>query len=93
MGYPGPFRQLREIALAESPVKSDTMLGTEVSLATWHHRLRNVSRVWLITSASQHTLNEVTDPVQRAELALIHTMRLIGRWHANEDVLSLYSVK
>lgn len=93
MGYPGPFRQLREIALAESPVKSDTMLGTEVSLATWHHRLRNVSRVWLITSASQHTLNGVTDPVQRAELALIHTMRLIGRWHANEDVLSLYSVK
>jgi mannosyltransferase len=93
MGYPGPFRQLREIALAETPVKSDTMLGTEVSLATWHHRLRNVSRVWLITSASQHTLNGVTDPVQRAELALIHTMRLIGRWHANEDVLSLYSVK
>jgi len=93
MGYPGPFRQLRDIALAESPVKSDTLLGTEVSLATWRHRLRNVSRVWLITSVSQRTLNEVTDPVQRAELALIHTMRLVGRWHADEDVLSLYSVK
>ena len=93
MGYPGPFRQLRDIALAESPLKSNTLLGTEVSLATWRHRLRNVSRVWLITSVSQHTLNEVTDPVQRAELALIHTMRLVGRWHADEDVLSLYSVK
>ena len=93
MGYPGPFRQLRDIALAESPLKSNTLLGTEVSLATWRHRLRNVSRVWLITSVSQRTLNEVTDPVQRAELALIHTMRLVGRWHADEDVLSLYSVK
>jgi mannosyltransferase len=93
MGYPGPFRQLRDIALAESPLKSNTLLGTEVSLATWRHRLRNVSRVWLITSVSQRTLNEVTDPVQRAELALIHTMRLVGRWHADEDVLSLYSIK
>ena len=34
-----------------------------------------------------------SSPVLRAELALIQTMRLIGRWHANADVLSLYSVK
>jgi hypothetical protein len=49
--------------------------------------------VWLITSVSQHDLQAVTDPVQRAELAVINSMRLIGRWHANEDVLSLYGVR
>jgi mannosyltransferase len=93
MGYPGPFRKLRDIALAESPVRSSTLLGTEVSLATLRHRLTHVTRVWLITSVSQPDLQAVTDPVQRAELALIGSMRLIGRWHANEDTLSLYSVR
>jgi len=93
MGYPGPFRKLRDIALAESPVRSSTLLGTEVRLATLRHRLTHVTRVWLITSVSQHGLQAVTDPVQRAELALIGSMRLIGRWHANEDTLSLYSVR
>jgi mannosyltransferase len=93
MGYPGPFRQLRDVALAESPVKSDTLLGTQVSLATLRYRLRNVSRVWLITSASKHALATESDPVERAELTLIHGMRLIGRWHADDDWLSLYTVR
>jgi mannosyltransferase len=93
MGYPTPFRRLRDISLAVSPVKSDTLLGTEVSLATLHHRLRNVSRVWLVTSVSQGQLAALSGPVLRAELVLIQTMRLIGRWHANADVLSLYTVK
>jgi mannosyltransferase len=93
MGYPAPFRRLRDVSLAMSPLKSDTLLGTEVSLATLHDRLRNVSRVWLVTSVSQGQLAAVSSPVLRAELALIQTMRLIGRWHANSDVLSLYSVK
>jgi mannosyltransferase len=93
MGYPAPFRKLRDIALAESPVRSSTLVGTEVNLATLRHRLTHVTRVWLITSVSQHDLQAVTDPVQRAELAVINSMRLIGRWHANEDVLSLYGVR
>jgi mannosyltransferase len=93
MGYPAPFRRLRDVSLAVSPIRSDTLLGTEVSLATLHDRLRNVSRVWLVTSVSQAQLAAVSSPVMRAELALIQSMRLIGRWHADADVLSLYSVK
>jgi mannosyltransferase len=93
MGYPGPFRQLRDIALAESPVKSSTLLGTEASLATLRGRLHDVRRVWLITSVSQRQLAADTSPEQRVELALIHTMRLIGRWHADSNVLSLYTVR
>jgi mannosyltransferase len=93
MGYPGPFQRLRDISLNVSPVKSNTLLGTEVSLATLHQRLHNVSRVWLVTAVSQKQLLAVTDHVQRAELALIHGMRLTGRWHAGTDVLSLYSVR
>jgi len=93
MGYPAPFQRLRDVSLAVSPMKSNTLLGTEVSLATLHERLRNVSRVWLVTSVSPGQLAAVSSPMLRAELALIQTMRLIGRWHANADVLSLYSVK
>ena len=93
MGYPAPFQRLRDVSLAVSPMKSNTLLGTEVSLATLHDRLHNVSRVWLVTSVSQAQLAAISSPVLRAELALIQTMRLIGRWHANADVLSLYSVK
>jgi mannosyltransferase len=93
MGYPAPFQRLRDVSLAVPPMKSNTLLGTEVSLATLHDRLRNVSRVWLVTSVSQGPLAAVSSPVLRTELALIQTMRLIGRWHANADVLSLYSVK
>jgi mannosyltransferase len=93
MGYPAPFQRLRDVSLAVPPMKSNTLLGTEVSLATLHDRLRNVSRVWLVTSVSQAQLAAVSSPVLRTELALIQTMRLIGRWHANADVLSLYSVK
>jgi mannosyltransferase len=93
MGYPAPFQRLRDVSLAVSPMKSNTLLGTEVSLATLHDRLHNVSRVWLVTSVSQAQLAAISSPVLRAELALIQTMRLIGRWHANADVLSLYSAK
>jgi mannosyltransferase len=90
MGYPGPFRRLRDIALAVSPVASSTLLGTEVSLATWRHRLLDVSRIWLVTSVSHRKLLESADPLDRVELALLSSMRLIGRWHAGSDVLSLY---
>ncbi len=93
MGYPAPFRQLRDVSLAVSPMKSNTLLGTEVSLATLHDRLHNLSRVWLVTSVSQAQLAAISSPVLRAELALIQTMRLVGRWHADSDVLSLYSAK
>jgi len=93
MGYPAPFQRLRDVSLAVSPMKSNTLLGTEVSLATLHDRLHNVSRVWLVTSVSQGQLAAVSSPVLRAELALIQTMRLIGRWPADSDVLSLYTVK
>jgi mannosyltransferase len=93
MGYPAPFRRLRDISLETSPLASNTLLGTQVNLATFHHRLRHVSRVWLVTAVSQQKLLAVTDPVQRAELAYIHGMRLIGRWHAGVDVLSLYRVR
>ena len=73
-------------------MESNTLLGTEVSLATLRHRLHNVSRVWLVTAVSQQQLLAVTDHVERTELALIQGMRLIGRWHGGADVISLYSV-
>jgi mannosyltransferase len=93
MGYPAPFRRLRDIGLKVSPVQSNTLLGKEVSLATLSQRLHSVSRVWLVTAVSQKQLLAVTDHVERAELALIDGMRLIGHWHAGGDVLSLYTAR
>jgi mannosyltransferase len=91
MGYPAAFRRLRDISLRVSPVASNTLLGGEVSLATISGRLPSVRRAWLVTAVSQQQLAAVTDHVQRAELAFLDGMRLIGQWHAGQDVLSLYS--
>jgi mannosyltransferase len=93
MGYPAPFRRLRDIGLKVSPVQSNTLLGKEVSLATLRQRLHSVSRVWLLTAVTQKQLLAVTDPVERAELALIDGMRLTGHWHAAGDVLTLYTAR
>ena len=49
MSYPGPFRRLRDIALADSPAASATLAGTEVSPPLLRHRFAGVQRVWVVT--------------------------------------------
>ena len=88
MGYPGPFRKLRDVALKKSPIASDSLTGTQVSPAVLARRFAGVRRVWVVQwSASPNP--GTTDG--RAELALLRRMRLVRRWTVRSVVLSLYA--
>jgi mannosyltransferase len=78
--------RLRDIALARSPAASASLAGTQVSPALLTQRFTSVNRVWLVTwSPVDHSRMSL------AELRLVGTVRLIGRWYVHSTVLSLYS--
>ena len=89
-GYPGPFRRLRDIALAESPAASDTLNGTEVDAAVLRSRFASVSRVWVISDNGRR-LPAVQDALDIEKLALVGKMRMIGGWHTRNDLLLLFA--
>ena len=89
-GYPAPFRKLRDIALAESPLASATLNGTEVTPAVLASRFASVSRVWVI-SDSVPVLPAVHGALDVEKLALARTMRLIGTWRTRNDSMFLYA--
>jgi mannosyltransferase len=46
--YPHGFDRLRDISLAESPVKADNLDGTNLSLPRIRDKLRTATRVWVV---------------------------------------------
>jgi mannosyltransferase len=93
MGYPAPFRKLRDLALKKSPVASDSLTGTQVSAPVLARRFAvppAVRRVWVVQWADQLSLRPGT-AIGREELALVKSMRLIHRWTVSSVVLSLYA--
>lgn len=90
MSYPGPFRRLRDIALARSPAASATLAGTEVSPPVLRHRFAGVQRVWVVTIRylSHPPPDSRTD---QAKVGLIGQLRPAGRWDAGAVVLRLYT--
>ena len=100
LGYPAPFRRLRDLALGESPVASGTLTGVPVPaevLATrfsaWHSGAGPAGgsrRVWLVQWRDTRPGAPVTS-LGREELALAGGMRLIRRWTVQSVVLSLYA--
>ncbi len=92
-GYPAPFARLRDIALATSPIASATLAGNEVtSPARLKSRFTGVSRVWVVTGASNYKFPVPSTPVDKEKMALIAAagMHIIGRWMAGEVMLTLY---
>jgi mannosyltransferase len=92
-GYPAPFERLRDIALAQSPIASGTLTGTEItSPARLKSRFTDVSRVWVVTGASNYKFPVPSTPVDREKMALIAGagMHVIHRWLAGEAMLTLY---
>ena len=94
MPFPGPWRTLRDIALARSPVASDTLYGTDVSPAELLRRYTHVTRVWLVTSSevSDEHWAEAT-PLDKEEARLIGVMRKIRTWRDSDTELTLYSAR
>jgi mannosyltransferase len=90
-GYPAPFEKLRDIALAESPIQSATLTGTELTNpAELASRFTNVRRVWMVTGASNYKFPVPGNPVDREKMALISHMHILHRWMAGEVMLTLY---
>jgi mannosyltransferase len=92
-GYPAPFERLRDIALAQSPIASGTLTGTEItSPALLKSRFTDVSRVWVVTGASNYKFPVPSTAVDREKMNLIAAagMHIIHRWLAGEVMLTLY---
>jgi len=92
-GYPAPFERLRDIALARSPIASGTLTGTEItSPAMLKSRFTRVTRVWVVTGASNYKFPVPSTPLDREKMALIAGagMHIIHRWLAGEVMLTLY---
>jgi mannosyltransferase len=90
MAYPGPWRRLRDVALARSPGAAATLAGIEVSPAVLRQRFAGVPRVWLVTirGLAQPPPDSRTD---HAKIAMIRQLHLVGRWRAGAVVLRLYA--
>ncbi len=86
-GYPAPFLRLRDIALAESPIASATLTGTEItSPRLLKHRFTGVERVWVITGMVPVPVT----PVDKEKMALLAGMHVVHQWMAGAVLLTLY---
>ena len=90
MAYPAPFRKLRDLALKESPVASDSLTGTQVWTSVLAKRFAGVHRVWLVQWADQLSDRPGTK-IGREELNLVSSMHLVHRWTVHSVVVSLYA--
>jgi mannosyltransferase len=97
MPFPGPWRELRDIALAVAPVASNTLYGTDVSPAVLLSRFSHVTRVWLVSSADVPLATYLASPqataLDREEARLIGEMRLVHRWRDSDTELTLYATR
>ena len=90
-GYPAPFLRLLDIALAQSPIASATLTGTEItSPAQLKSRFTDVRRVWVVTGNSNYKFPVPSTPVDKEKMALLAGMDIIHRWQAGEVMLTLY---
>ena len=92
-GYPAPFLRLRNIALAGSGIASATLTGTEItSPALLKSRFTNVTRVWVVTGASNYKFPTPGTAVDKEKMALIAGagLHILHRWQAGEVMLTLY---
>ena len=97
MPFPGPWQKLRDIALANSPVSSDTLYGTDVSPAELLKRFSHVSRVWVVSSSevpeAAYLASAQATPLDKEEFGLVGAMRQIHRWRDGDTELTLYAAR
>ncbi len=90
LAYPAAFAHIRDLALAQSPVASDTLLGTQVTPPVLRRRFAGVRAAWVVRWRSQRS-RRPAGPIGRAELQLAQRLHLIRRWHVQSIELSLYA--
>lgn len=97
MPFPGPWRELRDIALAVTPAASNTLYGTDVSPAVLLSRFTHVTRVWVVSSSevplASYLVSPQATPLDREEARLIGAMRRVHRWRDGDTELTLYAAR
>jgi mannosyltransferase len=95
--FPAQWRGIRDIALMESPVASDTLYGTDVSPAELLKRFTHVTRVWVYSAPSDSNNSYLRSaratPVDREEARLVSGMELLRQWRDGDKMLTLYQVR
>jgi mannosyltransferase len=97
MPFPAPWQKLRDIALAQAPVSSDTLYGTDVSPAELLRRFTHVTRVWVVSSSevpeAAYLASAQATPLDREEFGLVGAMRKVHRWRDGDTELTLYAAR
>ena len=93
--YPAQWRGVRDIALAQSPVASDTLYGTDVSPAELLKRFTHITRVWVYTQPAYAAYMDSAraTPVDKEEMSLVARMKLVRRWVDGDKMLMLYQAR
>ena len=93
--FPGPWQKLRDIALAQSPVSTDTLYGTDASPAELLKRFTHVSRVWVVSSSevpeAKYLASTQATPLDKEEFSIVGAMRQVHRWRDGDTELTLYA--
>lgn len=72
LAYPGPFRGVRDLALAESGARSGTLSGREVGPGELRERLAGVDRVWIVAQSNLLPSRWAPgDPTDRVKLDVV----------------------
>ena len=93
--YPAQWRGVRDIALAQSPVASDTLYGTDVSPAELLKRFTHVTRVWVYTQPAYAAYMDSAraTAVDKEEMSLVARMKLVRQWVDGDKMLMLYQTR
>lgn len=93
--YPAQWRGIRDIALGQSPLASDTLYGIDVSPAELLKRFTHVTRVWVYTQPANaaYMASSRATPVDKEEMSLVGRMKLVRRWVDGDKMLLLYQAR
>ncbi|MFF7127717.1 glycosyltransferase family 39 protein [Streptomyces sp. NPDC008240] len=87
LAYPGAFRGVRDVALAESGAGSGSLYGREVGAETLLRRMAGLDRVWVVADRDLLAGHwRPGSPVERAKLAVLAERFVPGEESVQGDV-------
>ncbi|MFJ9869596.1 glycosyltransferase family 39 protein [Streptomyces sp. NPDC101165] len=87
LAYPGAFRGVRDVALAESGAGSGSLYGREVGAETLLRRVAGLDRVWVVADRDLLAGRwRPGSPVERAKLAVLAEQFVPGEESVQGDV-------
>ena len=92
LAYPGAFKGVRDVALAQGAAASGTLYGREVRVDGLRRRLRGLDRVWVVGDPGLLAGRYAADTaVERAEVAALDARFLgVEQTLSGEVIVRLY---